>query len=426
MLDIHYIREHADALKTACEHKQLDPKVVGQVLEADERRRKLQVTVDELRKQSNEHARLMKETVQNGSKPSSEDIEKGKKIKSQLKEVEPTLNEVEAEFQRLMMYVPNVPAEDVPVGPDESGNEVERQVGKLPTFDFTPKPHHELMENLNLLDTKRAVRIGGFRSYFLRNEAVLLEQALLQYALQKLVAEGFEAMTAPVLVNEETMWGTGYFPWGNEDHYKTQDDQYLAGTAEVALTAFRAGETLTEKDLPVKMVGISPCFRREVGSYGKDTQGVIRVHQFNKVEQVVYTVADEEQTRTWHEKMTGYSEQLLKDLELPYQVLRMCTGDMGAGQRKKYDIETWFPAQNKYRETHSASYFNDFQARRLNIKYRAANGSLKHVYTLNNTMAASPRLLAAIIENYQQKDGSIAVPAVLQPLTGFTQITRKE
>lgn len=426
MLDIHYIREHADEIKTACQEKQLDPKVVEQVLEADERRRKLQVTVDELRKQSNEHARLMKETVQTGSKPSAADIEKGKTIKLQLKEVEPTLKEVEEEFQRLMMFVPNVPAQDVPVGPDESGNEVARQVGTLPTFDFTPKAHQELMEDLDLLDTKRAVRIGGFRSYFLRNEAVLLEQALLQYALQKLVAEGFEAMTAPVLVNEETMWGTGYFPWGNEDHYKTQDDQYLAGTAEVALTAFRAGETLTEKDLPVKMVGISPCFRREVGSYGKDTQGVIRVHQFNKVEQVVYTIADEEHTRDWHEKMTGYSEQLLKDLELPYQVLRMCTGDMGAGQRKKYDIETWFPAQNKYRETHSASYFNAFQARRLNIKYRATDGSLKHVYTLNNTMAASPRLLAAIIENYQQKDGSITVPTVLQPLTGFSEISRKK
>ena len=174
-------------------------------------------------------------------------------------------------------------------------------------------------------------------------------------------------------------------------------------------------ETLSEKDLPIKMAGISPCFRREVGSYGKDTKGIIRVHQFNKVEQVVYTVADEEVTRDWHQKMLGYSEEVLAGLGLPYQVLLMCTGDMGAGQRKKYDIETWFPAQNKYRETHSASYFNDFQSRRLNIRYQAKDGTLKHVYTLNNTVAASPRLLAAIIENYQQEDGSIKVPEVLQP-----------
>jgi seryl-tRNA synthetase len=274
------------------------------------------------------------------------------------------------------------------------------------------------------LDTKRATAIGGFRSYFLKNDAVLLEQALLNFALQLMAKKGFSAMTAPVLVNTDAMWGTGYFPWGQEDHYKTQDDQILAGTSEVALTAYRQGETLAEKDLPIKMVGISPCFRREVGSYGKDTQGVIRVHQFNKVEQVVYTVADEEVTREWHQNMVSYSEELLQALELPYHVLLMCTGDMGAGQRKKYDIETWFPSQNTYRETHSASYFNDFQARRLNIRYQAKDGSMKYVYTLNNTVAASPRLLAAVIENYQQEDGSIAIPKVLQPFVGKEVISR--
>jgi len=243
----------------------------------------------------------------------------------------------------------------------------------------------------------------------------MLEQALLQYAMSMLVKDGFTPMTVPWMVNKEAMWGTGYFPWGMEDHYVTQDDQALIGTAEVSLAAFHQDELLNEKDLPIKMVGISPCFRREVGSYGKDVQGVIRVHQFTKVEQVVYTVADENLTREWHQKIVGYAEQLLKDLELPYQVLLMCTGDMGAGQRKKYDIETWFPSQQKYRETHSASYFNDFQARRLNIKYRAKDGTLKYVYTLNNTMAASPRLLAAVIENYQRSDGSIQIPKVLQP-----------
>ena len=424
MLDLKFIRENPEVVKQTATNKQLDPSVVDQLIVADEKRRELQQKTDELRRQSNELVDQIKMAVAGGQKPTSEQVEAGKEIKTQLKDVEPQLKEVEEEVSKLAMYIPNIPADDVPVGKDEAGNVVDRVEGKIPKFEFEPKPHHVLMEELDLLDTTHAVEIGGFRSYFLKNQAVMLEQALLNYSLKKLIADGFTAMTAPVLVNEKMMWGTGYFPWGNEDHYRTQDDQILAGTAEVALTAYHAGETLNEADLPIKMVGLSPCFRREVGSYGKDTQGIIRVHQFNKVEQVVYTVADEEITREWHQKMLAYSEGLLKDLGLSYQVLLMCTGDMGAGQRKKYDLETWFPSQQKYRETHSASYFNDFQSRRLNIRYRAKDGSTKHVYTLNNTMAASPRLLAAIIENYQQADGSIKVPEVLQPFTGFEVISR--
>ncbi|GIK83711.1 MAG: serine--tRNA ligase [Patescibacteria group bacterium] len=418
MLDIQYIRENAQIVKIACENKQLDSSVVDQLLSVDQKRRELQLQVDNLRRQSNEHVEIIKKAVHVGGKPTPKQIETGKRIKANIQELEPDLKIVQEEFEQLMYQIPNVPAEDVPVGPDESGNQVERQWGEKPQFDFEPRQHHELMENLDLLDTARAVRIGGFRAYFLKNDALLLEQAILNYALKLLVAENFTPMSAPILVNQEAMWGTGYFPWGSEDHYKTQDGQILAGTAEVALTAYKMGETLNEKDLPIKMCGISPCFRREVGTHGKDTQGIVRVHQFNKVEQVVYTVADENETRNWHEKMVLFSETLLKNLELPYQVLRMCTGDMGAGQRKKYDVETWFPGQNKYRETHSASYFNDFQARRLNIKYQAKDGTTKYVYTLNNTMAATPRLLAAIIENYQQSDGTIKIPKVLVPYMG--------
>lgn len=424
MLDTKYIRDNSELVKQGAVNKQLDPSVVDQLLQADEQRRALQVQRDELRQRSNELAETIKQGVASGTRPTPEQIESGKQLKEQLKQLEPQVKELEEQVQQLAYQVPNVPAEDVPVGKDESGNQVIRTVGEIKQFEFAAKPHQVLMEELDLLDTTRAVEIGGFRSYFLKNQAVLLEQAVLQYGMRKLINDGFTAMTAPVLVNEKTMWGTGYFPWGSEDHYKTQDGQILAGTSEVALTAYRAGETVSEAELPLKMVGISPCFRREVGSYGKDTQGVIRVHQFNKVEQVVYTVADEAVTREWHEKMLGYAESLLTDLELPYQVLLMCTGDMGAGQRKKYDIETWFPSQEKYRETHSASYFNDFQARRLNVRYRTKNGEVKHVYTLNNTMAASPRLLAAIIENYQQPDGSVTVPTVLQPLVGFNEIKR--
>ncbi len=424
MLDINYIRENKEIVKKATEDKQLDPQVVDSVLATDEERRELIKKVEKIRQQVNQNADKIKQQIHQGEKPSPDDIENGKQLKSQLKEIEPQLKEIEEKFVSLMLQVPNVPADDTPIGPDESGNKVVREVGEKPNFDFEPKDHQELMLSLDLLDTQNAVKIGGFRSYFLKNEAVLLEQAILQYALKAMIDEGFTPMTAPVMVKKEALVGTGYFPWGEEDHYTTQDGTHLAGTSEVALTAFHQGQTLTEKDLPIKMAGISPCFRREVGSYGKDTQGVIRVHQFNKVEQVVYTVADEKETIKWHEKMTLISEKILKDLELPYQVLAMCTGDMGAGQRKKYDIETWFPSQNKYRETHSASYFLDFQARRLNIRYQDSKGQLKHVYTLNNTVAATPRLLAAIIENYQQADGSIKIPTVLQPYLGKESISR--
>jgi seryl-tRNA synthetase len=418
MLDIAFIRANADAVRTGCKNKQLDSSVVDTLLAVDEQRRGLLVQVEQLRAEVNINTEAVKQAVTTGGKPSAEQIAIGKELKLKLKDLEPKLSDIEVAFKDALMQIPNIPADDVPVGPDESHNQVVRKEGELPKFDFTPKPHHELMENLKMLETKRAVKIGGFRTYFLQNDGLLLEQAVLRYAQDMMIKAGFMPIGAPVLVNPEAMSGTGYFPWGKEDHYKTQDGQILAGTSEVALTAYYQGDTLNESDLPIKMVGISPCFRREIGSYGKDTQGVIRVHQFNKVEQVVYTVADEEVTREWHQKMVGFSEQLLKDLGLSYQVLLMCSGDMGAGQRKKYDIETWFPSQDTYRETHSASYFNDFQARRLNIKYRAKDGTTKFVYTLNNTVAASPRLLAAIVENYQQADGSVVVPAVLQGYLG--------
>ena len=420
MLDLTFIREHANDLKTAITNKQLNPSIVDQVISFDEQRRSLIVEVEKIRKQINENTDAIK--TSETKRPTEEQLQLGRELKAQLQNIEPQLRKVEEGLQDLMLQVANPPAVDVPVGKDESDNQVVKVVGEKTKFTFESKDHETLMLDRDLLDIKRATRIAGFRAYFLKNDAVLLEQALLNYAFQFLIKEGFTPMTVPWMVNKEALWGTGYFPWGIEDHYTTQDGQGLIGTAEVSLTAYRQDEVLTEKDLPFKMVGISPCFRREVGTYGKDVHGIIRVHQFQKVEQVVYTIADEDETREWHQKMVGFAEQLLQDLELPYQVLLMCTGDMGAGQRKKYDIETWFPSQGKYRETHSASYFNDFQARRLNIRYRAKDGTMKHVYTLNNTMAASPRLLAAVIENYQNEDGSIRVPKVLQASLGKTVI----
>lgn len=415
MLDINFIRQNKDQVKEACVNKNLDSSIVDQLLEVDEERRSLQKEMDVLRAEANTNADAIKKMVAEGGRPDSASVENGKAVKIKLKDLEPKDKEINEKFIDLLSSIPNIPAADVPVGKDENFNQVVRQEGQKRQFDFTPKTHEIIMKDLDWLDTERATKIAGFRAYFLKNDALLLEQALMLYALSIMKKYGFIPMSVPSLVNKEAMFGTGYFPWGAEDHYYTQDGQILAGTAEVALTSYYGGELLREKDLPIKICGISPCYRREVGSYGKDTKGIIRVHQFNKVEQVVLTVADEEVTRDWHQKMVGFSEELLRGLNLPYQVLLMCTGDMGAGQRKKYDIETWFPGQSKYRETHSASYFNDFQARRLNIRYQAKDGSTKFVYTLNNTVAASPRLLAAVIENYQQADGSVEIPEVLRP-----------
>lgn len=414
MLDINFIRQHPQAVKEACLNKQLDVSVVDQLLSVDEKRRAMQVEVDQMRQQSKQNAQEIKKEIAQGKGASQELIKKGKKIKDELKKIEPALSDLEKNFLELMLAIPNIASDDSPIGSDETFNKVLREEGEIPSFDFPVLDHQELMEKANWLDTKRAVKVAGFRAYFLKNDGLRLERALLSYALDLMTEYGFEVMSVPTLVKPETMVGTGFFPWGKEDHYYTQNGQILAGTAEVALTSYHQNELLREKDLPIKLCGISPCYRREIGTHGKDTKGVIRVHQFNKVEQVVLTIADEEETRNWHEKMLKYSEKLLQDLLLPYRVVAMCTGDMGAGQRKKYDLETWFPSQNTYRETHSASYFNDFQARRLNIRYQAKDGSIKYVYTLNNTVAASPRLLAALIENYQQKDATIEIPKVLK------------
>lgn len=413
MIDIKLLRENPEYFQKAVEEKQLKLDI-HHILEIDEKFRELTKNAQILREERN----MLVEAIKLVGKPAEDQIVKGKELKERLEKEENALRAVEEELNSWLLQIPNPPAQDVPVGKDESGNVEVKKVGDIPHFAFTPKPHEEIAENIGGVDFKRAVKIAGTRAYILKGDLVLLEQALLRFALDFMAENGFTPMTVPWMVNKEAMWGTGYFPWGMEDHYTTQDGQALIGTSEVGLTAYYQDEILEEKDLPVKMVGISPCFRREVGSYGKDTKGFIRVHQFNKVEQVVLTVADETITREWHEKMLGFSESLLQQLGLSYRVLLMCTGDMGAGQRKKYDIETWFPSQNTYRETHSASYFNDFQARRLNMRYRAKDGSVKYVYTLNNTVAATPRLMAAVLENYQQEDGSVVIPPVLRKYIG--------
>ena len=416
MLDIKFIRDHSDKVRAAAKKKQLNPKVVDEVLHLDKKRRELIEQAEKLRAERNQlNEKLKKEQTDELKSQSST-------LKKKLQDIEPQLKKVAANFQDLMLQVPSVPAKDVPVGKDETSNQVHKTWGKKPKLDFKVKDHVELGKTLDLIDLERGVKIGGFRSFFTKNDLVLLEQAVLDYALRYLIKKGFTPMTVPWLVKDEALWGTGYFPWGIEDHYSTQDDTKLIGTAEVPLTAYHSGEILREKQLPVKLVGISPCFRREVGSHGKDTKGIFRVHQFMKIEQVVICPNSEKESIKWHETLLKYSEDILQALELPYRVMIMCTGDMGAGQVKKYDIETWFPGQNKYRETHSNSYFLEFQARRLNIRYQSKSET-KFVHTLNNTAIATPRILAAIMENYQQKDGSIKIPTVLQQYVGKKVIT---
>lgn len=423
MLDINFIKENKDKVKEAIKNKRLEGTV-----DIDKLLKVYEEYMGILRKVEGERS-LRNKISGDVSKASAENrdklIEQAKSIKETIQKLEKDLEEEKSKLDALMLWVPNVPADDVPVGKDETGNVEVRKEGKVKEFDFQPKDHIELGKSLDIIDIDRGAKIAGFRGYFLKNEGAVLEQAILKYAYDFMIKQGFTFMEVPWMVNPGFFIGTGYFPWGEEDHYKV-DDKALIGTAEVSLTSYYAGEILNESDLPVKLTALSPCFRREIGAYGKDTKGVFRVHQFYKVEQVVLCEADEKVSREWHERMLGYSESILKGLGLSYRILLMCTGDIGAGQRKKYDIETWFPSQKEYRETHSDSYFLDFQARRLNIRYKAKDGDLKFVHTLNNTVAATPRLLAAVLENYQQKDGSVVIPKILRKYTGFKKILPKK
>jgi len=423
MLDINFIKANVDLVKKAVREKGLEGTVsIDKLIETHTR------YIDAL-KRVETHRALKNKLSEDISKANASEREKliteATSVKEELSKYEKELDEIKFAFDKMMLWVPNVPSDDVPIGKDENDDKVVRTVGSIRDFGFRPKDHIDLGAALDVIDLERGAKIAGFRGYFLKGEAAELEQALLKYACGVMKEAGFTFMSVPWIVKPEFFIGTGYFPWGEDDHYRLEEDKALIGTAEVSLTSYYAGEILEEADLPVKLYGLSPCFRKEIGAYGKDTKGIFRLHQFYKVEQMVLTTANEEITREWHEKMLGYSEKVLEGLNLPYRVVLKCTGEIGAGQVKKYDLETWFPSQERYRETHSDSYFRDFQSRRLNIRYRDSNGDLKYVYTLNNTVAASPRLLAAILENYQNADGSVIVPEVLRPYVGFDKILPK-
>lgn len=410
MLDIKFIRENLELCKEAAKNKNRDVDWES-LLTLDDKRRSLIGKSEQLRKERNTLTK--------------DDHERGGVIKQELKTLEDELRDVEDEFSLLMLTVPNVPDKSVPVGKDANDNKEVKTWGKPPKFGFTPKDHIALAKSLDLIDFERGAKVGGSRAYFLKNEAAQLEFAVLFYAFDKLIKKGFTPIIAPSLVKEFTLFGNGQFPWGKEEVYRIEkDDVYLAGTAEVPVTAYLSDEVLTESDLPKKFVAFSPCFRREAGSYGKDTRGVYRLHQFNKVEQVIISKNDTSTSLTLLEELLANSEEILQDLELPYRVMLMCTGEMGEPQVKKYDIETWMAGRGGYGETMSDSFMGDFQARRLKIRYKTKDGQTLFAHTLNNTAIASPRILIAILENYQQKDGSVLIPKVLQPYIGKKVIAR--
>jgi len=349
----------------------------------------------------------------------SEAIAKTAPLNKRLKELTELITELEPKFHELLLLVPQPPGVEVPVGADESENVELRREGEIRRFDFAPADHVELGKALDIIDIPRGVRLAGARNYVLKGAGVMLHQAVLRLALDRMIAAGYTPLTVPVLVKESVMYGTGWFPVGKDQAYLVErDEMSLVGTAEVPVTAYRADEILDAGELPLKYVALSTCFRREAGAAGKDTYGLYRTHYFDKVEQVVICRNDEQASIAHHQEILLNAEQVMQALELPYRVVNVCTGDLGQGQVQKFDIETWMPSRDSYGETHSASRYHEFQARRLNIRYRDGEGKLRFCHTLNNTVIASPRILIPLLELYQNRDGSVTVPVALRPYMG--------
>ena len=425
MLDIKFIRENSEKIKTAIKNKNIALDL-DKLLELDGERRGLETQIDELRAARNRLAAELKK-----DKPADEQIAQGKKYKKQIAEQELKLNEINEQYLELMAKVPTIPSADTPIGRGEEDNVEIYRWGEPTKFKFKPKSHIELAEELDLIDFKRGAKVGGYRGYYLKNQAVPLVMGFLMYALDKLIKKGFTPVIPPTLVKEFALLGSGYFAGKKynsdvDEIYKIandeilpngalkKEDRFLIGTAEPSLLAYYADEFLNLKDLPIKFVGFSQCYRSEIGSYGRDTKGIYRVHEFMKIEQVIICPADLALSEKLHQEIIELSKELHKDLGLPFRQTQICTGDMGAGKYKMFDLEAWIPSRNGYGETGSASNFLDWQSRRLNVKYKDANGENKYAYMLNNTALPTPRILIAILENYQKADGSIEIPKVLR------------
>ena len=413
MLDIKFIRENSELITLAATKKHIAFNV-NELLEADAKRLRVLRIVEELRAKQN----AASDSISKVSALERADIiESMKVVKDEIKSKEVELEEVMKLWRTLMLAVPNIPDMSVPDGASDADNVEVRKWGVLPSFNFKPLDHIELMEKNDMVDFDRGTKTAGFRGYFLKNDGAMLEMAIWQYVMQKWQKKGFTPMLVPSLVKRDALLGTGYLPSGEDDLYKDGND-YLAGTGEVATMFYHSDEVIDAATLPKKYIVWSPCFRKEIGSHGKDVKGLVRVHEFYKCEQVVLCEAVHETSVTLHEEIARNAEEMMEELGIPYHTVVNCGGDLGQGQVKKYDIEGWVPSQEKYRETHSASYFHDYQTRRLNIRYKDEHGKLEHTHSLNNTAAATPRLLTMIIENYQQADGTIKVPEALVSFMG--------
>mgnify|MGYP000871485087 FL=1 len=413
MIDIKLLRENPEKVKNACKNKQVKIDI-DQVIELDRKRRELIQEIEKLRAEQ--------------KKLGKDQIEQAKGLKNKIKELEPELEKAELNFNILFSQVPNIPLDDVPVGKDALENKVLREVGKKPNFNFKPKDYLEIAEKLDIIDIKRAGKVSGSRFGYIKGELAMLEFGLIQLALDITKKQGFIPIIPPVMIKPEMMKAMGYVERGGDEiYYFDKDDLCLTGTSEQSIGPMYADEVFEEKDLPKRYVAFSTCFRREAGSYGKDTKGILRVHQFDKVEMFIFSKPKDSQRE--HELILSIEEKLMKELRIPYRVVGICTGDLGDSAAKRYDIEAWMPGQDEYRETHSTSNCTDFQARRLNIKYKSKNQishvKTEYVHTLNGTAFAIGRTLIAIIENYQQKDGSIKVPKILRKYIRFKCITIK-
>lgn len=421
MLDIKFIRENKDIVAAGAKKKHIDVDV-DKLLAVDDKRRELQLAIDQKRAEQNIASNAIASAKSENER--KEVIARMQGVKETLKLEEESMQEIMKEWRTLMLMVPNVPDISVPEGNSDADNKEVRTWGEKPKFNFETKSHTELLLAHDMADYERGAKVAGFRGYFLKNDGARLVWALERFVQDRFTDSGFIPMIAPSLVRRESFVGTGYLPQSEEDLYKTQDGEYLAGTAEVASMGYYMEEILEKKDLPIKFFSFSPCFRREAGSHGKDTKGIFRIHEFVKYEQIILCEANHEVSVKWHEELTTNAEKLLQELKLPYRVVVNCGADLGLGQVKKYDIDVWMPSEGKYRETHSSSYFHDFQTRRLNIRYRDESGILRYAHSLNNTALAMPRILTQIVENNQRADGSITIPDVLRGYMGKDAITR--
>ena len=424
MIDLKDLRERPDYYRTGAANKNVTVDVDA-VLSLDTRHRAAQAEFEKFRAEQNAAGEKIAKIKDLAEKKAA--VAAMAELKTKVKAFEEEAKALEAQLSPLLLQIPQPADPDVPVGKDATQNVVARHWGEPKQFDFKPKSHADLAKALGIVDFDAGVKLAGSRSYMLLGAGAELHNAVLRLAVDMMIRQhGFTQVNVPVLVREEAMIGTGFFPAGREQTYHvTEDNLFLTGTAEVGLTALHIGQTLSEEQLPLRYTAVSTCFRREAGTYGKDTAGLYRVHQFDKVEQVVICKNDEQESRRWHETMLGYSEQLLQMLELPYRVITCCTGDLGVKNAAMYDVETWMPSRfdgkdraTGYGETHSASRLYEFQARRLNLRYKTTDGKTKFVHTLNNTVVASPRILIPILENYQNADGTVTVPKALRPYMG--------